>query len=203
MLPDSFVIVAVGFSVAGAWAYGRDTLAGRTQPNRVTWALWGLAPLIAFAGQLSEGVGISSLMTLVTGLCPLVIVALSFTNPGAYWAVRRRDLVCLGISLAALVGWAVTRHGAVAIALALVADLAAGLPTVTKAWRRPETETRITFLATAVAALITLATLTDVRFETVAFPLLILVVSGTIFLLVRFPFVGPGRPRPMPVRERV
>jgi hypothetical protein len=193
MLPAWFVFVAAACSVAGAWSYGRDTLAGRTQPNRVSWGLWGLAPMIAFAGQISEGVGLSALMTFMTGLCPLAIFALSFANPSAYWKASRSDLVCLAISLAALAGWALTRHGAVAIALALVADLAAGLPTIAKAWHSPGTETATAFGFTALAALITLGTLTDIRFETVAFPLLILCVSSTIFLLVRFPTRGPGR----------
>lgn len=194
MLPEWFVFVAAACSVAGAWSYGRDTLAGRTQPNRVSWALWGLAPMIAFAGQLSEGVGLPALTTFMIGACPLVIFALSFANPAAYWAIGRRDLVCLGISLAALAGWALTRDGLVAIGLALIADFSAGLPTIVKAWRRPDTETPFAFGATALAAAITLASLQVWNFEAVAFPLLILCVSGTIFLLVRFPALGPGRP---------
>jgi hypothetical protein len=203
MLPEWFVVVAAFIGAAGAWSYGRDTLAGRTQPNRVTWGLWGLAPMIAFAAQLSEGVGLPALMTFMTGFCPLMIVAVSFANPAAYWRARRRDLLCLGISLAALVGWGLTRHGAVAIALALVADFSAGVPTIAKAWRHPGTETPVAFAATATSALITLACLSVWRFETFAFPLLILCVSGTIFVLVRFPTLGPGRPAPVATVEPV
>jgi hypothetical protein len=201
MTRDWLVVVAAVITVAGGWSYGRDTLTGRTRPNRVTWALWGLAPMIAFGGQWSEGVRLPALTTFMTGLCPLVIVALSFANPAAYWAITRRDVMCLGISLGALIGWAVTRHGVVAIALGLIADAAAGLPTIAKAWRRPDTETPTAFGATALAASITLISLAEWRFETFAFPLLIGTVSGTIFLLVRFPAAGPRRPVPVLAAE--
>jgi hypothetical protein len=203
MLPPWFVLVAAVFNVAGMWAYGRDTLAGRTQPNRVTWGLWGLAPMIAFAGQLSEGVGITALMTFMNGICPIIIVALSFADPGAYWALRRRDLICLGMSVAALAGWAITRHGVVAIALAITADFSAGLPTIVKAWRHPSTETATTFACSATAAAITLASAPNWDFQTVAFPLLIFWVSGTIFVLVRFPTLGPGRQEPVLTAEPI
>ena len=191
MSREWLVVAAAVVSVAGSWSYGRATLAGRTQPNRVTWALWGIAPMIAFAGQLSEGVRWPALTTFVTGLCPLVIVALSYANRDAYWALRRRDLVCLAISVAALAGWALTRHGLVAIALALVADASAGLPTIIKAWRRPDTETPTAFGATALSALLTLASLSELRFETASFAVLIGTVSATLYVLVRFPTFGP------------
>lgn len=194
MLPEWFVYVAAGCSLFGTWRYGRDTLAGRIQPNRVTWALWGLMPMIAFAGQLSEGVGLPALTTFMVGAGPLAIFALSFANPAAYWKISRRDVACLGISLAALTGWVLTRDGLVAIALALAADFAAGLPTISKAWHRPDTETPAAFAGNALAAAITLASLTAWNFESASFSLLILSVDCTILLLLCFPRLGPGRP---------
>jgi hypothetical protein len=195
MLDERFVLVAAAIQLAGSVPYIRATLAGRTQPNRVTWALWALAPLIIFAAQLGQDVGVVALMTLLVGVYPLVVVAASFRNPGAYWALTRGDLACGALSVVALVGWAVTRDGLVAIALGLIADLAAGLPTVVKAYRHPETEEPTVFGTTAVGQFITLLCLPrPVLFAAAAFPLLVGTISTTLFVLVRFPTFGPGRP---------
>jgi hypothetical protein len=194
MLDEKFVLVAAAIQIAGSVPYIRATLAGRTQPNRVTWALWALAPLIVFAAQLGQDVGLTALMTLLVGLYPLVVVAASFRDPGAYWAVSRGDLACGLLSLVALAGWAVTRDGLVAIALGVLADLAAGLPTLRKAYRHPGTEEPTVFGATAVGQLITLLCLPrPVLFAAAAFPLLVCTISSTLFVLVRFPTFGPGR----------
>jgi hypothetical protein len=187
VIDPRFVILAAAINLAGISFYVRDTVAGRNQPNRVTWLLWGLAPLIIFAAQLGAEAGLSSLMTLVSGVGPLLVVAASFVNPAAYWAVTRRDLVCAALAALALVGWLVTRQGAVAIALSILADFAAGWPTLTKAYHRPETESATAFAGTAVAAAITLASIEEYSFATVAFPLFLLCVSSVLVLLVAVP----------------
>ena len=56
---------------AGAAVYLRDTLRGTTQPNRVTWLLWAVAPLLAAAVEFNEGVGLRALPTWVW---PLLLV---------------------------------------------------------------------------------------------------------------------------------
>ncbi len=59
----------------------RDTVRGHSQPNRVTWLLWGLAPMLAFAAELKAHVGLSALMTFSVGFNPLLVLAASFVNP--------------------------------------------------------------------------------------------------------------------------
>ena len=70
MIDRHFAILAAMVTVTGSAGYALDTLRGRTEPNRVSWPLWAIAPLIAFAAELSEGVGIKGLMTFGVGLGP-------------------------------------------------------------------------------------------------------------------------------------
>ncbi|MEK9178462.1 MAG: hypothetical protein AAB801_01630, partial [Patescibacteria group bacterium] len=63
MLNENFVYVGLFIASLGNIVYLIQTLRGKVQPNRVTWFLWALAPLIAFAAQIKQGVGVQSLLT--------------------------------------------------------------------------------------------------------------------------------------------
>lgn len=181
MLSPWFVLVAAAFNAVGTVAYAAGTLRGRIRPNRVTWFLWALAPLVAFAAQLTEGVGIRSLTTLMVGLGPLVILGCSFIGRNAYWASSRFDLACGGLSLLGLVLLPLLRDGNVSIMLSITADAWAAAPTVRKAFRWPDSEGRRVYLLAAASAAITLLTVDELSFAGCGFPAYMLVLSGTLF----------------------
>ncbi len=193
MLHPNFVILAVTFNVIGCTSYIREILRGNATPNRVSWFLWALAPLIAFTAQITEGVGISSLMTFMVGFLPLIVFLTSFVNRAAYWRITRLDLVCGVLSLAALALWAITRKGDIAIALSIAADGLAAVPTLIKAWKEPETEDYRVFLFATISAAITLLTLPSWRFATVGFPLYILFLGLGLSAVIAFPRFRPFR----------
>src|SRR5215218_1082663 len=94
MIDERFVLLGAALATVGGVSYLLDTLAGRNQPNKVTWLLWGVAPLMAFAAQLSEGVGIAAVATFAVGFMPLTICAASFVNPRSEWRTTVFDVVC-------------------------------------------------------------------------------------------------------------
>jgi hypothetical protein len=57
MLDEKFVILGIIVGFIGSLSYLIDTIKGKTKPNRVTWFLWALAPLIAFTAEIKQGVG--------------------------------------------------------------------------------------------------------------------------------------------------
>jgi hypothetical protein len=185
VLDERFVIIGAIASMAGVWDYVRATLAGQARPNRVTWACWAAAPLVAFAAELQEGVGLRSLMTFVVGFGPLLILVASFVNPHAYWRLGPLDLACGALSFAALLGWAITRSGVVAIVLALGADVLAGIPTLVKIWRAPRSEAPLLFVLSIVNAGIAVLTIDEWTTANVAFPLYILFM-GVLFTTIYY-----------------
>jgi hypothetical protein len=195
VLDPRLVLLAALLNLVGAASYARDTIRGRTRPNRVTWALWALAPFIGFAAGLSEGVGWVGLMTFMIGFGPLVILVCSFVNPAAHWALTRLDVACGVISLSALALWALSGSGVVAIAFAVLADLVAGVPTVRKAWTDPASESRSVYGCGMASALITLLVIDRWAFAEYAFPVYIALIGGLILVLLTFPGVRPGRGR--------
>jgi hypothetical protein len=181
-----FVLLGAFISLLGGLGYLYGTLAGRVQPNRVSWFMWALAPLVAFAAELQEGVGLQSLMTFMVGIVPLLIVAASFVNRGSAWRITRFDLVCGGLSLAGVGLWALTRSGDVAIVFAILADALAAVPTFVKAAVAPESEGYTPYLGGSISAAITLLTVTDWTFANYAFPLYILAIGLLLTVLVKF-----------------
>jgi hypothetical protein len=170
MINVHWVILGAAIGLLGQFFYARDTVRGVTQPNRVTWLLWGIAPLLAFAVELHEGVGLRSLMTFVVGFGPLVIFGLSFVNSNAFWKIMRLDYVCGVLSVAGTAAWLLTRRGDVALAAAILADALAAVPTLVKSWRAPQTESAGAYWGAFVNAVITLLTITTFTAAEVAFP---------------------------------
>lgn len=193
MLNPNFIILAVALNLIGCTGYVVETIKGRTKPNRVSWFLWALAPLIAFSAQRTEGVGVSSVMTFMVGFSPLVIFLASFVNRNAYWQVTRLDIVCGVVSLVALGLWLLTRTGTVAIALSIAADALAAVPTILKSWKQPETEDYRIYLYAIVSAVITLLTVRSWDFATCGFPVYILLLGGLLTIVIAFPKFRPHR----------
>lgn len=193
MLDPRFVFLAAVIDFAGVSVYAFDTLRGHTKPNRVTWFLWALVPLITFFAQLSEGVGLSAVLTFTVALGPLLILLASFLNKQSYWKVTKFDLACGAISVLALTLWAITKDGLAGIILSLVADFMAGLPTIIKAFRYPETEYANAYLAGIFSSGLTILTIHFWNLSTVAFPAYLLVMCVMFFTLIKFPKFRPAR----------
>lgn len=192
MIDPRFAILGALIILTGNAAYARDTVRGKTQPNRVSWMLWALAPMIAFAAEVTQGVGLNAVLTLAVGFGPLIVVAASFLDPKAYARVTPFDAGCGVLSLIALVAWAATGRGNVAILLSVLADFLAAIPTIRKAYRYPHTEHAVAFLSGVAGVAITLLTIKaeDWGFASVAFPAYILLDSGLIACLILVPRPG-------------
>jgi hypothetical protein len=217
VISQNFWIVAALLPLAGFGSYIRDTLRGAVQPNRVSWALWATAPMIAFAAELAAGTSLRvAAVTFSLGAGPLLVLAATFAGrppdpshlataqPAAvsiarrrghqqHWQLTRLDYACGALSVLALAGWAITGQGNVAIALAIAADLLAAAPTIAKSWTHPESESAATYAASGAAAAITLLIITNWRLASYGFPLYVLTVCTVITTLIMLPHWAAGR----------
>jgi hypothetical protein len=186
MLPGWFVYVAALVSLAGVVPYMRSTLSGETLPHRVTWVLWMFIPLVTFAVQRHVGVGIQSVMTLAFAIGPLMILLASFLAHRGMWAITKFDWLCAGLSVFGLVFYIVTRKGNLAIGVLIAADLFAAIPTFRKSFTTPESESWSVFLAGLMSAVLTLLTVTDWNFATIAFSACVAATDLVQVVFVRF-----------------
>ncbi|MEI6266337.1 MAG: hypothetical protein WCJ54_07635 [Actinomycetota bacterium] len=184
MINANFVLFGALLNLIGSSSYAIDTFRGKTKPNRVTWFLWALAPMIAFSAQISGGIGIRSLMTFMVGFGPAIVFIASFMNKKAYWKISKLDIACGVLSVLALILWYLTKNAAVAILLSILADALAGVPTIIKAYKEPETESYNVFFFGAISAAITLLTIEIWTFEVAAFPVYIFAICSLLFVLI-------------------
>lgn len=184
VIDPRFVYLAAALSIFGAWGYLRDTLRGDTSPHRVTWALWGVEGVLAFAVEIQQHVGRASIMTLMLGLVPIVIVVASFRSPHNGWKISAFDLFCGSISVAGLAFWSVVHQPTVALASFVVADQVAALPTFRKSWIAPRTESPRLFFLGSLNCAITLLTLKSLTTAGVLFPGCIMVADLLLGLLI-------------------
>src|SRR3989338_57536 len=186
MIDERFVILGVLFSIIGQLSYIIDTIKGKIKPNRVTWFLWGVIPLIAFVAEINEGVGLISLLTFIVGFGPLLIFIASFVNKKAFWKIRKLDIFCGILSLIGLIFWSVTKNGNIAILFSVFADATAGIPTIIKAYLFPESENYKIYMFSVINAVITLLAIKNWNFANFAFPMYILLLCILMIVLVKF-----------------
>ena len=191
LISQRFAILGAALPLAGFVSYIWAMTRGRAEPNRVSWALWASAPLIAFAAEITQGTNMQiALVTFTLGLGPLLVLLVSFANRGCYWKLARLDVVCGGLSGAAIAAWVLTGRGDAAIALSIAADAFAALPTVLKSYVRPESESPWTYLASGAGAVITLLTVrhwASATFASYAFPSYVAAICALISALILLP----------------
>jgi hypothetical protein len=186
LLHQNYVIVGTLIGAIGAVAYLLDTIKGKIKPNRVSFLLWSVAPLIAFAAQVKQGVGLESLMTFSTGFLPLMTFIGTFVNTKAKWSLTVFDIWCGALSILGLLLWLVTSVGNIAIMFSIIADGLAAIPTIVKAYHYPDTEIAWPWMATSVGVLLTLMTLSHLTFANSSFIIYIFFLNLLIFILVRY-----------------
>jgi len=186
MLHPNFAILGALLNGVGGTLYLIETIKGRVKPNRMSFLLWAIVPMIAFAAQRSQGVGIESIMTFSAGFIPFIIFLASFVNKKAEWQLTAFDLWCGFFSVVGITLWLTTKVGNMAIFFSIVADGLAALPTVVKAYQAPETENAWLWLTGVLGVIVTLLTLDRPTFANSAFIIYILVVNALIFSLVYF-----------------
>lgn len=173
-----FVVLSVLISCAGGYAYVRDTFKGTTKPNRVTWSLWALAPLIGTGAALAAGADAwTTVRTFMAGFIPLIVFVASFWNMRSYWKTTAFDISCGALSLIALAAWLMLGVPAYAVPIAALGDFFAALPTIVKAWKFPETETGFTYVASLISVLLVLPSIQTWNLQSSSFQVYLLFVN--------------------------
>lgn len=185
MLDTSLIIAAIGFRLTSGLHYLAATATGKVQPNPITWLFWGLAPLVAFFAQVQHGLTASSWVTLALAFGPLsIFVAALLTEKHKRWKVSRFDLGCGGFAVCGIILWQITDSPVVAILFGICADIAGGVPTITKSYRKPQSEHALPYFLTILSMIATLFSIHQWNFIDYAFPVYILGINVLLFTLI-------------------
>jgi hypothetical protein len=182
-----YLVFAAAFgSLVGALAYIRSMFRGATAPNRVTWFMWSVAPFVATAASISNGVGLAVIPVFMSGFSPFLIFTASFFTKKASWKLGSFDYVCGVLSGLAIVLWYLTSNPEVAIVFAIISDAVAAVPTLLKSLCSPRTESVWPYLIGTFAPLSSFFAAAAWSFSEVAFPAYLVAINVALLLpLVR------------------
>lgn len=182
MLPQYFLFLLIPLKIAALYIATRGTIRGSIRPDRVSLALWSIPALLSFTIACINGASWSAIPLLFAGAGPLVILFLTFLSRHKPWSIQTIDYISAPFSIIAILLWVLTDHPMLAVAFAIVADSAAALPTIIKAWKAPYTESIMFYVLGGIGNAIGLVTLQVWSFETAAFGVY-LSVLGVIMML--------------------
>ena len=179
------VVISAALMVWGGYDYLRDTLAGKTKPNRVSWSLWALAPLISIGAAFSAGADPwASVRVIVGGIVPGTIFLASFVNKSSYWQLKKFDWYCGALSVFALIFWQFADSPLIAVLLASSANTLASIPTFVKAWKYPETESRLIFITSFLSSIIIIPAIPEWNIVNAAFQISLMLTTGAMVIAI-------------------
>ncbi len=177
--------VAVVISILGYIPYFRDIISGKTKPHAFSWLVWGVLNAIAFAGQIHGKGGAGVWAVGLTAVALLAIFVLSLIKGEKN--IMLFDWLCLAGAALALALWAITKQPLASIILITVVDAFGFLPTVRKAYTKPQQETLITYEINTLKYFLIVLALQNYSWVTVLFPFAVALMNGLFvaMLIVR------------------
>lgn len=188
------VILSALISISGTFVYIRDTLKGKTKPNRVSWLMWSISPLIGATAAMSADADIwPTIRIFLGGILPFLVFISAFFNPNSHWKLIKFDVLCGACSVLALIVWGAVQSPEAAILLAAAGDAFATIPTIRKAWKHAETETKITYLANFASILLILPAIPVWTLENSTFQIYLVLANLILVLAVYRKHLGFGK----------
>ena len=188
MLPAWFTVFSVAIRLFGGAQYAWGVWRGRARPNPITWFLWGLTPLITFFASLQYGLKPQSLVLLALAASPLAVSAVAVLKHDMREHFTPFSLTCGLFALAGIALWQATAIPELAIIFSIVADIFATLPTLRKAYKRPESEYAWPYFMSVLSMAVTLLTIKQWQFAVYAFPLYMLLVNVVLWSFAAIPW---------------
>lgn len=136
--------------------------------------------MIIFVAQRAQGVGGLSWASFAAGLTPVLVFLASFLNKKAYWKTEPSDYYLMAAALVGIILWALTDNANLAILFSLLADLLAGLPTLLKSYRHPQTESWIAYAISTLGFGLGVLAIPAFTFEHYAFISYLFILNGLL-----------------------
>ena len=174
--------VAGTLSAVAYVLYIVSTVKGPTRPNRATWSILTLVGLIILMSYYNEGARETIWVPLAYVLGPLIITLFAIKYGEGGW--KGLDKWCLTGAIAGALLWTISGSALLALLINIGVDLLALLPTIKKAYLRPEGEDRTAWALEAAASFINLAAVKPWTFSIWIYPVYLAVFNGLIAALL-------------------
>jgi hypothetical protein len=163
--------------------YLRDILKNKTKPHPYSWFVWGLNTAIIFALQVSHGAGAGAYTTGTVVAISFVVCLLGLRHGTK--DIVFIDTVCLALALIAMGIWLFAKQPTISIILLVSIDMIGFVPSVRKAWNKPNEETLSLWSINAFRHGLSILALKDYSLITVLNPAIwVIANTGFSFMLI-------------------
>jgi len=176
------ISVAVGLLVYSIYIY--CIFRKGIKPHVFSWFIWGIITGVAYIAQVNDNAGPGSWTTLASALACLFIAFLALFKGEK--TITRNDWIVFFLSLLTIPIWYITRDWYISIILLISIEAFGFYPTIHKAWRRPYEEQAFSFFLNGIKFLIALFALSNISFNTAAYPLSLSLMNLVLWVIIIF-----------------
>ena len=184
MLPENIIWVGVFINLLLSLWYVKSIFTSGTRPNIVSWLIWMLAPFIGTFLALKAGAGFSVLGIFMAGFGPLLVIVFSLFKKNAFWKLEKFDLICGAFSILALLIYVLTFNLEISISFAIISDALAGVPTIIKSWKFPETENSSPYIGGIINSGLSLFIIKNWAFSVYSFNIYLIIMCAIIIFSI-------------------
>lgn len=158
--------------------YILSILRGHTTPHRTSWIIWTANALINVSAQYASGSWSNVVFGTAQTIICLIVICLSVRyGVGGHTPL---DIVCLALSLGALVLWGASSLPLFAIYGTVLADAIGSIPTITKVYHHPRSENLTSYLLAGLGGACSLLAVIHESIGVLIYPLYILSVNASV-----------------------
>lgn len=173
------IIITVSFL-----PYVRDTLMGKTKPERASWFIWTVLGGIAFFSQAAKGASTSLLLPGIQTFFELIIFLLAIKfGVGGF---TRRDIIALCVAGLGLLLWYFTKEAAIALFIVIGIDAIGTVLTVIKSYEDPWSETLISWVLFSLSGFVTMFTVGSLNIILLSYPFYIFIANVAVITAIYF-----------------
>jgi hypothetical protein len=182
-MPHKELLTGLGIILAagGYIRYILTILQGQTRPHFFSYLLWGIAECTIFAIQLIGDAGIGAWITGFNAVACLSIAGLAFVKGDKRFT--KIDWISFIASALALLLWAFTKNSLVAVIFLIASDGIAYSITFRKTYRKPYSETLISYFFSWCKSLIAIFALGNYMASNWLFLAYLLIINGSFIIM--------------------
>lgn len=151
-------------------------------------------PLIIFFAQRSQHAGAQNYLSLIVGLTTLTIIIAAWFGTNLTYKVQPADILCLCVSVFAVVLWLATGKSVIAIIASILAGTYASILTLIHGYCHPEQENVFPFVCGVFSSLITIFTMEAISLQSAAFAVYLCVTNAAlVFVMAVLPQISKSQ----------
>lgn len=180
----SFGLAASIFVLIGSIPYIIDIHNKRAHPHVLSWIGWSFITALGASAMMAEGATWSSAIVWANTAMCFAIALYAVVRKAGVWSTTKYDYLFFVFGFLGLILWQTLNMPVLAIVFAIFADISFGLPTIIKAYKNPNSETRLVWIASAISGTLGIFAISNFGFHEAAYPLYLFIYDFTMFLIV-------------------